>query len=107
MKRFWCGARPATTAAAPSSSGSGAQIANTLRNAEQLANPSHFKMLCILDVKRWLAEEPNASCSRADMQRIREAVAVLSTSKRRQEDVRPLQRKWQVAQQKGKKSQDR
>ena len=37
------------------------------------------------------------------MQRIREAVAVLLSSKPRKEDVQPLQSKWQVAQQKNKK----
>jgi len=62
-----------------------------------------LKILSIRDVQRWLAEEPIASCSSADMQRIREAVAVLSAPKPRQEDVRPLQSKWQVAQQKNKK----
>ena len=37
------------------------------------------------------------------MQRIREAVAVLSFPKPRQEDVQPLQSKWHVAQKKDKK----
>ena len=70
---------------------------------EQPATPSHLKILSIRDVQRWLAEEPIASCSSADMQRIREAVAVLSHPKPRQEDVQPLQSKWQVARQKDKK----
>ena len=48
--------------------------------------------------------EPIANCSGADMQRVREAVAVLSRPEPRQEDVRPLQNKWQVAAQKDKKS---
>ena len=78
--------RPATTAA-PSSSGSAARP----------AIPPHLKILSIRDVQRWLAEEPIASCTSADMQRIREAVAVLSRPKPRQEDVEPLQPKWQVA----------
>ena len=47
--------------------------------------------------------EPIASCSSADMQRIREAVAVLSRPQPRQEYVRPLQSKWQVAQQQKRK----
>ena len=34
------------------------------------ADPSHLKILSIRDVQRWLAEEPIASCSNADMQRI-------------------------------------
>ena len=53
--------------------------------------------------KCWLAEEPIASSSSANMQRIREAVAVLSRPQPRQEDVQPLQNKWKVAQQKDKK----
>jgi len=57
-----------------------------------------LKLSSIQDVQRWLAEEPMASCSSVDMQRIREAVAVLSRPKPRKEDVRPLQSKWQVAQ---------
>ena len=56
----------------------------------------------IPNVQRWLAEEPIAKCNRADVQLIREAVAVLSFPKPRQEDVRPLQSKWQVAQKKDK-----
>ena len=34
------------------------------------ADPSHLKILSIRDVQRWLAEEPIASCSNANMQRI-------------------------------------
>ena len=56
------------------------------------------------DVQRWLAEEPTVSCSSADLERIREAVAVLSHPKPRKEHVRPLQKKWQGAQQKNKKT---
>ena len=56
-----------------------------------------LKISSIRDVQRWLAEEHIASCSSADAQRIREAVAVLSRPKPRQEDVRPLQSKWQVS----------
>ena len=51
----------------------------------------------------WLAEDHVASCNSADAQRIREAVAVLSRPNPRQEDVRPLQSKWQVAQKHEKK----
>ena len=54
--------------------------------------------------QRWLAQTSIASYSSADMQRIREAVAVLSHPKPRQEDVQPLQSKWQVAQKKKKKT---
>ena len=83
-----------------------ATLSHSLRSAERPATPSHLKLSSIRDVQRWLAEEPAASCSSADMQRIREAVAVLSLPKPRQEDVRLLQSKWQVAQ-KNTKSQDR
>ena len=67
-------------------------------SAEQPATPFHLKISSIHDVQRWMAEEPIASCSSADAQRIKEAVAVLSRAKPRQEDVQPLQNKWQVAQ---------
>ena len=59
--------RPAT---ASSSSGSAEQPATSLRSAEQLTTPFHSKILSIRDVQRWLAEEPIASCSSADTQRI-------------------------------------
>ena len=96
-------ARARPPAAVSSSVGSAEQPATSLRSAERPASPCHLKILSIRDVQRWLAEEPIASCSSADMQRIREAVAVLLTPKPRQEDVRPLQNKWQVAQKKDKK----
>ena len=64
---------------------------------------SAMKISSIRDVQRWVDEEPIASCSSADAQRIREAVAVLSRPKPRQEDVQPLQSKWQVARTKDKK----
>ena len=57
----------------------------------------------MFNVQHWFTGEPIASCSIADAQRIREAVAVLSHRKPRQEDVRPLQSKWQVAQRKDNK----
>ena len=94
---------------ASSSSGRAEQPASAsssslLRSAEQPATPSHLKILSIRDVQHWLADESIARCSSADVQRIREAAAVLSRPKPRKEDVRPLQRKWQVRQQtKGKK----
>ena len=74
------------------------QLATSLRSAEQPAMPSPLKLSSIQDVQRWLADEPMASCSSVDMQRIREVVAVLSRPKPRREDVQPLQSKWQVAQ---------
>ena len=84
-------------AAAFSSSSSAEQAATSLRSAGQLATPSRLKILCSRDDQRWLADELITSCSSADVQRIREAVAVLSHPKPRKEDVRPLQSKWQVA----------
>ena len=72
-------------------------------SAERPVRPCHLKISSIRDVQSWLAEEPIASSSSADVQRIREAAAVLSHPKPRQEDVRPLQSKWQVAQTKDKK----
>ena len=94
---------------ASSSSGRAEQPASAsssslLRSAEQPATPSHLKILSIRDVQHWLADESIASCSSADVQRIREAAAVLSRPKPKQEDVEPLQSKWKVRQQKkGKK----
>ena len=56
------------------------------------------KISSIHDVKRWLASDHVASCSMVE--RIKEAVAVLSQPRPRQEDVRPLQSKWQVVRKK-------
>ena len=95
-------ARARPPAAVFSSVGNADQPATSLRSAEPPATPCHLKILSIRDVQRWLAEERIASCSSADMQRIREAVAVLSSPKPRKVDVRPLQSKWQVAQSKRK-----
>ena len=67
------------------------------------ARDSSPELSSIRELQRWVAEEPIASCSSADAQRIREAVAVLSRPKPRQEDVRPLQSKWQLAQKKDRK----
>ena len=63
------------------------QLASSLRSAEQPAMPSHLKLSSIQDVQRWLAEEPMASCSSVDIQRIREVVAVLSRPNPRQGSV--------------------
>ena len=73
-----------------------ASCSSLLRKAEQPATPSHLKILSIRDAPHWLADESMARCSSADVQRIREAAAVLSHPKPRQEDVRPLHSKWQV-----------
>ena len=93
MKRFMSSAASSSSA-----------VSSNAGSAEPPATPCHLKILSIRDVQRWLAEERIASCSSAAMQRIREAVAVLSPAKPRQEDVEPLQSKWQVAQ---KKNEDR
>ena len=105
MKRFLSSAAPSSSGRTepPSNSNSAEQPATSLRSAEQPATPSHLKILCIRDVQRWLAEEPIASCSSAHVQRIREAVAVLSHPKPRKQDVRSLQSKWRVAQNTDKK----
>ena len=93
------------SSAASSSSGraerpAAAAASSSPSSAEQPATPSHLKIISIRDVQRWVAEGPIASCSSADAQRIREAVAVLSHPKPGQEDVQPLLSKWQVAQKK-------
>ena len=105
MKRFLSSAAPSSSGRAepPSSSSSAEQPATSLRSAEQPATPSQLKIFSIRDVQRWLAEESIARCSSADLQRLREAVAVLTSGKKeqpRKEDVQPLQSKWQVIQKK-------
>ncbi len=86
--------RPASVA---SGSGSSAEQPAILpSSAAQPATPSYSKTLSIRDVQRWLGEEPIVSCNSAGAQRVREAVAVLSQSKPRQEDIRLLQKEWHV-----------
>ena len=88
--------RPATSTA-PSSSDRGGLL-SAERPATSTSPSPQLSITTIRGVQRWLAEDHVASCTSADAQRIREAVAVLSASKPRQEDVRPLQSKWQVTQ---------
>ena len=107
MKRFMSSAASSSSARAEpatmsSSFSSAEQPTTSLGSAEQPGIRCQLKLSSIRDVQRWLAMEPIASCSSADMQRIREAVAVLVPAKPRQEDVRPLQSKCLVAQQKNK-----
>ena len=99
-------ARPAATAA-PSSSGSAAQPVTTAApgscgsSAWRGTSTTSSKQLGITTmhgVQLWLAEDYIASCTSAEAQRIREAVAVLSRPNPRKEEARPLQTKWQVAQ---------
>ena len=109
MKRFMSSAASSSSARAElpatmsSSFSSAEQPATSVCSAEQPGIRCQLKVSSIRDVQRWLAMEPIASCSSADMQRIREAAAVLSHKKPRQEDVQPLQSKWGVAQKKNKK----
>ena len=98
MQRFLTPASGSNDAVPPVSS----QADGSHTEAPSAEQPG-FQLQSIRDVQRWLAEEHIASCSGADIRRIREAVAVLSRPKPRQEDVQPLQGKWQVAQQKYKK----
>ena len=91
----FCAIQRFFSSAASSSSSRAEQPATPLRGAERPAISS------IQDVQRWLARLPAAS--HADIERIREAVPVLSRPKRRKEDVQPLQTKWQIAQQKHRK----
>ena len=109
MKRFMSSAASSSSARAKppsttsSSFSSAEQPATSFCSAEQPGTRCQLKVSSIRDVQRWLAKESIASCSSADMQRIREAVAVLVPAKPRKEDVRPLQSKWLVAQQRNKK----
>ena len=79
------------------------QSATGRGSVEQPATSLHDKLSSIRDVQAWLKGEQVAGCSSADAQRIREAVAVLSQSKPRQEDAEPLQGKWRVARMQNKK----
>jgi hypothetical protein len=72
-------------------------------SAEQPAISRLLKMSSIRDVQAWLNGEHVASCSSAEAQHIREAVAVLSQPKPRQEDVESLQSKWKVPRRKNNK----
>ena len=88
---------------ASSSAGRVEEASISFCSAEQPAISRLLKMSSIRDVQAWLNEEHLASCSSAEAQRIREAVALLSQPKPRQEDVRPLQCKWKVPRQKNNK----
>ena len=79
--------RPATV---PGSSSSAEQPATSFPSA---ATSSYLKILSIRDVQRWLAEGPIVSCSSADVERIREAVAVLSYPKPRKQVAAGTQRR--------------
>ena len=84
-------ARPAATAA-PSSSASAERPGTSTTPSNQVSITTRR------GVQLWLAEDHVASCTSAETQRIRDAVAVLSRPKPRKGDLQPLQPKWQVAQ---------
>ena len=86
-----------------SSAGRVEQSSISLCSAEQPVISLRLKMSSIRDVQAWLNGERVASCSSAQAQRIKEAVALLSQPKPRQEDVRPLQSKWKVPREKHNK----
>ena len=87
------GSRELAAVTASSSSSGSAE-----RPAERPAASKQLSITTIHGIQRWLAEDHVASCTSADAQRIREAVAVLSRPNPRQDDIRPLQKKWQVGQ---------
>ena len=87
----------------PGGTSSAEKPAPSLRIAEQFATPAYVKILTIHDVQRWLAEESIASCTDESLQRIREAAAALSRPKPKQQEVQPIQNKWQIAQKKNGK----
>ena len=79
---------------ASSSAGRVEQSSISLCSAEQPVISLRLKMSSIRDVQAWLNERNVASCSSAEAQNIREAVALLSQHKPKQKDVQPLQSKW-------------
>ena len=92
--------RAEQSATASNSVGRAEESSTSRRSAEQPATSLHVEISSIRDVQAWLKVEQVAVCSSANAQRIRGAVALLSKSKPRQENVRPLQYKWHVAQEK-------
>ena len=100
------GASTSGSTADSSSSGNAEGVANVSARSSSAAQPvtlSQSKISSMWDVQRWLAEQPIVRCHSADMERLKEAAAVLSRPKPRKEDVRELQNDWQVAQKKHRK----
>ena len=101
MKRFLCHGSSSSSGLANASMVSSGSEAGATTPQSQIAS--------IHDVERWLAKESIASSSSPEVQRIREAVAVLLQSCRtgspRRDDVRPLlgPNNWNVANNKDKK----
>ena len=100
------GASTSGSTADSSSSGNAEGVANVSARSSSAAQPvtlSQSKISSMWDVQRWLAEQPIVRCHSADMERLKEAAAVLSRPKPRKEDVRELQNDWQGAQMKHRK----
>ena len=89
-------ARPAARAA-PSSSSSAEWPATSTTVSNQVSITS------IRHVRLWLAEDHIVACTSAEIKRIREAVAVLSCPKPKQQDLEPLRPKWEVSRMQGRK----
>ena len=87
------------SAARPASSSS----ASAERPGTSTSPSNQVSITTLRGVQLWLAEDHIATCTSEETQRIREAVAVLSRPKPRQEDLRPLQPKWQVSQSQSKR----
>jgi len=92
-------------AAPPSISSSAAQPATVPRSSVESTPPSassnvehRMQISSILDVRRWLAKEPIASCNNEGVRRIREVAALT-----KRDDIKPHLKKWQVAQQRGER----
>ena len=88
------------SAARPASSSS----ASAERPGTSTTPSNQVSITTLRGVQLWLAQDHIATCTSAETQRIREAVAVLSRPKPRKEDLRPLQPKWQVSQKQSKKA---
>ena len=94
------GASTSGSTADSSSSGNAEGVANVSARSSSAAQPvtlSQSKISSMWDVQRWLAEQPIVRCHSADMERLKEAAAVLSRPNPRKEDVRELQKDWQVS----------
>ena len=100
------GASTSGITADSSSFGNAEGVANVSARSSSAAQPvtlPQSKISSMWDVQHWLAEQPIVRCHSADMERLKEAAAVLSRPKPRKEDVRELQNDWQVAQMKHRK----
>ena len=96
VHRFLTSSAASTADTACSSAGGVEEASITLCSAEQPAILRLLKISSIRDVQSWLNEADVAICSSAEAQNILKAVGLLSQPKLRQQDVRPLQSKWNV-----------